>query len=133
VLGILNFLRDRACVEVSLQWDMETFGETEYDANKRWGIVGITNVGRRPVHVSHVALKLPKGAHPTHLLIMEGLKGETLAEGSERAVHIVTQDGLEKYAAHWGKIIAQVSDSTGRVWESKPVKEMPSWAKPEND
>ena len=37
VLGVLNFLRDRAAVEVSLQWDMSVTPGTGYDTNKKWG------------------------------------------------------------------------------------------------
>ena len=40
------------------------------------------------------------------------------------------EEGLEKYAKDWRKIIAQVSDSTGKVWKSKKLKrhEIPAWA-----
>lgn len=130
VLGILNYLRDRARVEISLQWDMKTFGHTEYDSDKLWGAIRVTNVGRRTVHVSHVALRIPRGYEDSHLLVSGGLQGKTLPEGSPTEIHIVTQDGLEKYAKHWRDVIAQVSDSTGRVWKSKrlPRGKTPSWA-----
>jgi hypothetical protein len=39
VLGILNYLRDRARVEVGLQWDMEVYGQTKYDPSKKWGLI----------------------------------------------------------------------------------------------
>jgi hypothetical protein len=128
VLGVLNHLRDRARVEVSLQWDMKSFGDPRYDEKTLWGAINVTNVGRRPVHVSHVALRLPKGFDHTHLLINSGIGGKTLPEGSPSELYVVTQDGMEKYVSVWDKIVAQVSDSTGRVWKSKPVKQVPSWA-----
>jgi hypothetical protein len=124
----MNFLRDRARVEVSLRWDMKTFGDPQYDEDKLWGVISLTNVGRRPIHVSHVALRLPKGLDDSHLLVKSGVSGKTLSEAAPSEIHVVTQEGMAAYADHWDKIVAQVSDSTGRVWSSKPVKKKPSWA-----
>ena len=129
ILGAMNFLRDRARVEVSLRWDMKSYGDPQYDESKFWGIVSVTNVGRRAIHVSHVALRLPKGLDDSHLLIKSGIAGKTLSEAAPSEVHVVTQDGMEAYANVWDKIVAQASDSTGRVWTSKPAKEKPSWAR----
>jgi hypothetical protein len=131
VLGVLNFLRDRAKVEVSLQWDMEVTPGTEYDHNKLWGVVSVTNVGRRPSFVSHAALKLPRGYEGTHLVINSGIAGKTLTEAAPSERYVVTQEGLEAYAKDWRDVIAQVNDSRGRVWRSRrlPASEMPSWAK----
>lgn len=128
VLGVMNYLRDRARVQVSLQWDLKSFGAPEYDENKFWGVVTVTNVGRRPIHVSHVALRLPKGLDDTHLLIKSGISGKTVSEAAPSEIYVVTQDGMEAYAKHWDKIVAQVSDSTGREWKSTPLKKRPSWA-----
>ena len=128
ILGVMNFLRDRARVEVSLQWDMKSFGDPQYDENEFWGVIRATNIGRRPIHISHVALRLPKGLDGSHLLVRSGIAGKTLSEAAPSEIHLVTQHGMEKYADVWGKIVAQVSDSTGRVWTSKPLKKKPSWA-----
>jgi hypothetical protein len=134
VLGVLNFLRDRAAVEVSLQWDMSVTPGTEYDANKKWGVITVANIGRRPILVSHVALRLPKRASInggySHLVIPSGIIGKTLTEGAPAERYVVTQDGLEEYAAHWRGMVAQVSDTRGRVWSSKKLRrnQIPSWA-----
>lgn len=130
VLGLLNYLRDRARVDVLLQWDMAITKDPEYDQDKLWGAIRITNAGRRTVHASHVSLKLPDGRFPgeSHLLIMGGVEGKSLAEGSAPVLHIFNQDGMEKYASAWHLIRAQVSDTNGRVWKSSYVSEKPSWA-----
>jgi hypothetical protein len=128
VLGVMNFLRDRARVEVALQWDMKSYGDQRYAEDKYWGIVTVTNIGRRPIYVSHVALRLPKGFDGSHLLINEGIRGKTLTEGSPAEMYVVTQENMEQYASVWDKIVAQVSDSSGRVWKSKRVRTKPSWA-----
>ena len=134
VLGILNYWRDRAKVEVSLQWDMEVTPGSGYDHTKKWGVISVTNVGRRPIFVSHAALKLPKGYEGTHLVVNAGITGKTLTEGAPTERYVVTQDRLEIYAKHWRSLTAQVNDSRGRAWRSPrlPRKEIPSWAQPRN-
>ena len=131
ILGILNYLRDRACVQVSIKWDMSVTDNPLYDPNKFWGCIWVSNVGRRPIFISHVALRLPKGYTNTHLILREGVTGARLAEGDPTRMYIVSQDGLEQYAAHWKKVAAQVSDPSGRVWTSKQrtKNSAPSWAK----
>lgn len=134
VLGVFNFLRDRATVEVSLQWDMSVTPGTELDPHKLWGVITVTNVGRRPIFVSHAAIRLPKRAVKaggySHLVVHGGIVGKSLTEGSPSERYVVTQDGLHKYAAYWRDLVAQVNDSTGRVWRSSRLRsdQVPSWA-----
>lgn len=112
--------RDRK-VNVTLQWDLVVTDNPIYGKSKRWGLVKVVNTGRRPVYVSHVALRLPKGADPTasHLILAEGIAGEELGEGDSPRLYFVDQDSLTKYTRHWERIRAQVSDSTGKEWTSK--------------
>ncbi len=131
VLGVLNYLRDRHRVNVSLQWDLDVTENSGYDATKKWGLITVTNVGRRATYVSHVALRLPKGHDATHLLIRTGIEGKKLTEGDPAAVYVVDQAGMEAYREKWRDVIAQVSDSSSKVWTSQKLKrnEIPSWAK----
>ena len=131
VLGLLNHYRDRAKVKVTLQWDMSVAGNPESDSNKKLGVIRVANIGRRPIYVSHVALKIPKGYPVTHLAIREGIRGKKLSEGDEPLLYTVTQEDMEQYAADWRRIRAQVSDTTGREWTSEklPSTRKPSWAK----
>jgi hypothetical protein len=69
VLGVLNYLRDRADVRVTLQWDMAVTPGGKYDHRKQWGIIRVANVGRRPIFVSHVAIRVPKGFEHSHLVV----------------------------------------------------------------
>jgi len=128
-IGVFNYLRDRGRLVVRLQWDMAMTGE---DVAKRIGCITVTNTGRRAIFMSHVALRLPKGEENSHFLIQGGLKGQKLSEGDPPAVFPVDQNDLEIYASKWQKIVAQVSDSTGKEWLSKKVKIIPSWAKSPN-
>lgn len=125
-IGVSNYYRDRAKVVVTLQWDMAITGEHE---DKRIACITVTNTGRRAIFISHVALRLPEGNEISHFFIQGGLKGQKLSEGDAPAVFPVEQEGLEEYSNQWRKIIAQVSDSTGKVWVSKKVNRQPSWAK----
>lgn len=129
-LGVFNYLRDRGNLVVRLQWDMAMTGE---DPHKKVGCITVTNTGRRAIYMSHVALRLPKDGEISHFLIHDGLKGEKLSEGDPPAVFPVDQSGLETYAGQWQEVLAQVSDSTGKVWTSRRVSQMPSWAKIPNN
>ena len=134
VLGILNYNRDKGRTRVTLQWDMSSYGDPRYDEDKLYGVVTVTNTGRRPVYISRVALKLPKDYKDySYLLLRDGIAGQKLAEGDSPAMFSIDEDGLERYAKDWKKIRAQVSVSTGRKYLSKKVKEIPSWAKPRSD
>ena len=124
VLSILNYLRDKAKVHISLQWDMESLND-----NNLYGIVTISNTGRRPIYISHLSLKLPKSYENSYLLIRDGLSGQKLMEGDAPLIFDITHDGMDKYKSDWETIIAQVTDSSGKVWKSKKVKNKPSWAK----
>jgi len=126
IIGVSNYLRDKAKIVVLLQWDMAMTSEHE---NKRFGCITVTNIGRRAVFISHITLKLPEGSETTHYLIQGSLKGRKLSEGDPPAVFPVDQAGFDEIAARWQCIIAQVSDSTGKVWYSKKVKLQPTWAK----
>ena len=130
VLGVFNYFRDRHRIDITLQWDLDVTPGSGYDHTKKWGVIRVTNVGRRSSYVSHVALKLPKGYGHSHLVIMGGINGKKLSEGDPTEVFIVEQTGMAAYAKDWKCIVAQVNDSTGKTWYSSPLRagEMPSWA-----
>lgn len=131
VLGIMNFLRDRSRVIVDLQWDLTVTEGAGYDQNRLWGLIRVSNAGRRPTYVSHVALRLPKGYDHSYLIIAEGITGKRLSEGDPPESYLVKQDGMEEYARDWREVVAQVSDATGQVWNSNKLKknQVPTWAK----
>lgn len=125
LLGVFNYFRDKADIVVLLKWDMALKGE---DEASRVGCITVTNTGRRAIFISHVALRLPKGGENSHFLIQGGLNGQKLLEGDPPAVFPIEQNNLENYANRWKEIVAQVSDSTGKEWISKKVRNTPSWA-----
>jgi hypothetical protein len=104
----------------------------KHDHRKLWGLVRVANLGRRPIFVSHVAIRLPRGFEYSHIVVDEGLGGVKLGEGDPIHGFVVSQDGLEKYASSWTKLVAQVTDASGQEWRSKPAPKdrVPSWAKP---
>lgn len=129
LLGILNHIRDRAKIIVTLQWDMGIANDPNYDPDKSYGVVKATNVGRRPVYISHASLKLPKGYKHSYLLLGQGIFGTRLGEGDPPLSYVVDQEGMKKYKRDWHKVRAVVLDSAGTGYYSSKVSEMPSWAK----
>jgi hypothetical protein len=128
VLGILNYNRDKPNIQITLSWDMSSYGFASviYDEKKLWGVISITNISRRPIFFSHLHLEVPDTSKC--LLISAGVAGEKLLEGDPPKTYPVTQEGLEEYADHWNKIRAVAIDSTGKKYYSLPAKQKPSWA-----
>jgi hypothetical protein len=130
VLGILNYLRDRPMVIVSLAWDMEPFGSatSSLDPAKPWGVLTVTNVGRRPIFVSHASLHVPGKSN--YFLLMDSIEGVKLLESDAPKRYMIDQQALRKsYAAEWRRLRGCVVDNTGKHWHSQPMKQQPSWSK----
>ena len=126
-LSLMIYLRDRPKIRLSLQWDM-----TETKTGELYGIVRVTNIGRRPVFVSAVALELPRGLEHSHLLLNTSIIGVKLCEGDQPAKHIVSYSRLCEYSKGWRDIRAYAEDSTGtRYFSDFPRKDAkpPSWVK----
>ena len=144
-LSILNYLRDRSGVRVSLQWDMSitpTLFASQYDHRKPWGLIRVTNIGRRPIYISAAALeyfpssyeriaysllrRLPRNDFCA--IIDESIGGKKLSEGDPPQVFVVTQEGMERHSGYWLRVRAFVEDSAGKKYFSRPVDRCPSWA-----
>jgi hypothetical protein len=126
VIGVMNHLRDRPKIKVTLKWDM-----TAVQTNVTIGVLTVTNVGRRPIYISAAALKLPQGFKYSHLVLMESIKGTKLSEGDAPATFVITYAKLAQYSKHWRKVRGYAEDTVGKKYVSKklPKTEVPSWAK----
>jgi hypothetical protein len=127
IMSWMNYLRDRPRIKISLQWDM-----TNSHTGALMGLVRVANVGRRPVFLSIVALKVPKGFDNSHLVLHESIQGRKLEEGNAPAGFIVNYDGLAQYSRSWWKLRAYAEDSAGQKYLSKPLAKtsVPSWVRP---
>lgn len=119
-LGLCNYFRDKAKVEVQLVWDRK-----RTDADGLFGVVTVVNTGRRPICVSCVKLQMP---NKEVLLLLDGAKPITLPEGAPPTVYLVNYEHMGHYKSQWQEITAEVSDTSGKVWKSKKVQDKPSWA-----
>jgi len=127
VLGVMSFVRDRAALSVSLQWDMGVIAGYPGVPDRRVGVVVVRHVGRRPLFVTNVSIST---GGRVHLLLRNSLEGIRMEEGSRPLILEVEQDDLEQYARNWWLLRAEVQDATGRVWRSPMLQgKVPSWAK----
>lgn len=124
VMGLMGYLRDSPRVKVFLKWDM-----VDPATSQKIGIVRITNVGRRPIYISAVALEPPKGV-ATHLVLEESLQGTKLSEGDAPLTFVVSYEKLPQFSKKWHKIRAYAEDSAGCKYFSRrlPGLPVPSWA-----
>lgn len=125
-LGIMNYLRDNPKLVVHLTWDLEPFGNIPLEKDKLYGVIQITNTGRRPIFISHVTIRIP---NHKELLITDSIQGEKLAEGDQPKIYPITQEGLEEFSDFWDKMYAVVRDSAGKEYLSVPCQNKPGWAR----
>lgn len=125
LLAAVVYFRDRAEVTVGLTWGMSIVG----DPKKKF-VVKVVNIGRRPIHVSHAHIKVPRFADATysHLLLTSGLEGVTLAEGSRPHVIATDEDTLRDYIHAWWRLRATMVDGAGREYHSDWPVAAPAWA-----
>lgn len=125
VLSLLNYFRDRPKVIVTLGWTYISINED--GTEQKWIGVIITNVGRRPIFVSHTHLKYPNSTAIS--VIPDSLSGAKLLEGEPPKTYVMDESlpRLRTYAAEWWKVRACVVDHTGKNWWSACVTERPDW------
>jgi hypothetical protein len=127
VISVLNYFRDRPNVIVFLGWDYVVTSDP--DLKKTWGVVTVTNVGRRPIFVTHANFVYPNTT--TRGLITESAEGAKLLEGDPAKRYLLNISTglpkLEKYAAEWWRVRACVVDHTGKSWWSPKLSQKPEW------
>lgn len=112
-------LRDRARLKVEASTDYILTGSAAgYDPNKRYILVTVSSIGRRPITIEKVALMKKEGLRGHHLLADSVLKGpRDLTEGKS-ATYLLAQDLVN--FAEIDHVVA--IDSTGRHWRGKVGK-----------
>jgi len=108
VMGLMNYLRDKPKVTVTLKWDMREVG-----TNNLIGLLRVSNIGRRPIYISIAALQVPKGFRHSHLVLTESIPGKKLSEGDAPAIFRINYQGLEKYSKCWRDVRGYAEDSAG--------------------
>ncbi len=125
-ISLLNYLRDRPRVKVTLTWNMVDSRTREVR-----GLVRVTNTGRRAVFIAIAAIEVPNS--PTIYVLNDSLAGSKLAEGDKPAGYFISHEGMAVHAAYWRKLRAFVEVSTGEKYYSDyPRKDEPppKWALP---
>ena len=141
ILSLMNHLRDKAKVRINVVWDLNvTDGKEKYvraqfpgitekqlgtildrfraNPKKRYAVVTVANIGRRPIFVSHAGFRIPKGRGADYELFSEMIAGITLKEGDPPVRIVEDQVGLEKYSDQWSDMVVEITDSSGKAWRS---------------
>lgn len=124
-ISVLNYLRDRPQVKVTLQWNM-----VDPKTGEARGLVRVTNTGRRAVFICIAALETPDGVD---FILNDSVVGTKLGEGDKPEAYLFNHDGIAKYSNKWREIRAFAEDSTGKRYQSKyPAKDAkpPRWVVP---
>ena len=124
-ISLVNYLRDRLQVKVTLSWNM-----TDARTHEVRGLVRVTNTGRRAVFISIAAIEIPNTS--TVYVLSDSLAGTKLAEGDKPAAYFISHEGMAVHAAYWRKVRAFVEVSTGEKYYSDYPRKNgapPKWAK----
>lgn len=114
VLGLMNYLRDRARLRVVLEWHLPT----ELVPEVR-GYVRVLNEGRRNVELRRVGLIIPR--EPASLYLNLEMKPlEKSIEGGRSENFYFEEHSL--YGADWRLVRAFAEDFRGRRYESRKVR-----------
>lgn len=125
VMGLMNYLRDKPMVKVSVNWHM-----ADSRSHEKFGMVVVANVGRRPIFITAAVMLAPRAFEPRHFLLMESVQGHKLSEGDPPAKFRVALDGMEQYGKVWRDVRIYVEDSAGRKYFAKKQSRVPPWATP---
>jgi len=133
VMSLMNYLRDRPRVRVSLSWDLTPIQDTE-QVGEQIGVLSITNVGRRPIFISIAAVEVPQTFRKrAHLVVLESSSGQRLAEGDPPLKYVLRYKDLKlsPYSNRWRQVRGYAEDSAGKRYVSKkpPKSPVPSWVK----
>jgi hypothetical protein len=123
VMALMNYMRDRPRIRVSVNWHM-----AEVRTGEKMGIVTVANVGRRPIFISIAVMRVPKKFKPDHFVLAESIQGQKLSEGDAPARIKVSLKDMEQYAKVWRKVRVYVEDSAGRKYFAKKSERVPPWA-----
>lgn len=128
VVALLVYFKDRPVVKVTMKWDMLSLGDAT-TSEKKFCCVTIYNIGRRPIYLSHVHIKIPrKGAGD--ILFTGGISGVTLPEGAPP--HLVyadqSQQEIRRHGNVWWRLRATVIDAAGKYYHSDWPTRAPQWA-----
>jgi hypothetical protein len=111
---VAEYRRDRPIVKISLMPGMKaTPGSAYGDMNLL--VVRVANVGRRPVVITHVSLRLPPGGEASHLLCFDTLTAKYPVEITEGHAHsfIFNEDEVRKAGVTPSNCIVLVNDARG--------------------
>jgi hypothetical protein len=119
-----EYYRDRADVKVKISPGMKATPGSQY-GNRKLLFVSVVNVGRRPVSITHVSLRLPNSAPNRYLLCADPATATypVYLTESQRHGFVFDEDVLRtQYKLTDGDFVAVASDSHGRDhWSHGPI------------
>jgi hypothetical protein len=128
LLSVLTYWRDRARLWVSLMPDMRVQNSSKYDSSKRYLVVTVSNIGRRPEYVDLVAVLQADGTSGTVADVF--FSPNEVYEGHTPAKYLIDQSSIAGFASQWAGIAVVVRTSSGRQYRSRYLQRPPKEAKP---
>jgi hypothetical protein len=123
VIALFSFFRDRSRLWVTAKVDWRVKNSTNYDPNEKYVVVTVSNIGRRPEHVSLVVAALPSG--PSYMFSDTFFNPNETAEGSQPRQYLAKQTTIVDFDALWPGFFVVVRTSSGRQYRSKFLRAPP--------
>lgn len=123
IVSLLTYLRDRPRLWVSMMPDMKVQNSPTYDSTKRYLVVTVSNIGRRPEYVEVVALLQPDGTSGTIADVF--FNPNEVYEGKAPAKYLIDQSSISGFSSHWPGVAVLVRTSSGRQYRARYLQQAP--------
>lgn len=115
IVHIFNYRRDRANIKITVKGNMSVHPHDTFYGDKTYVLVTVANRGRRPVTITHCAIKVPTKPYTEWLLGDSFLKPGELLEGKSQS-YMLAEGQIKKYDLVDKDLVAYVIDATGRCY-----------------
>ncbi len=113
VLGLANLVRDKGALRVELSEAAIPYNLPEYPSNIDWGLVNVSNSGRRPIYLEAVDLILNTGGKA----LLFSSQSKQLTEGGEPSHTMFDIGNVRKQG--YRIVCARARDARGRSYYSR--------------
>lgn len=115
LIHYFNYRRDKANIIITVKGNMKVHPLNTFYGDKTYINVTVANRGRKPVTITHCAIRVPMKSY-TELLLGDSFRKQgELLEGKSQS-YMLAEDEIKKINLADKDLVAYVIDATGRYY-----------------